>query len=100
MDSNGTPTIVPSITDLQPSAAPASLGCGVPPWSQAVYEASGAKDFIKEQFGVWKQSHDPNNDFTKWYFDTWLPGVGPEAARCGSGFMCSVSGLISLLLLK
>ncbi|TLD18339.1 gb [Venturia nashicola] len=75
---------------VQPSAAPSLSGCAVPPFSQELYEASGAKEFIKDEFACWKESQDPNQDFLKWFFDYWLPGVSMDEKRCGSGFHCSV----------
>lgn len=103
-DSNGVTTgvlhtgDVPFLTASAGPVASAASGCKVPDYSRAIYEASGAKDFIKEQFDRWNQSREPDRNFLKWYFADWLPGVPIDEARCEAGFHCSVSGLTTHLL--
>lgn len=80
------------------AVGPAATGCAMPHVKSGILEASGAKEFIKEQFDTWNKTKDAENHFARWYFQEWLPGVPMEEARCEEGFSCSVSGLGTSLL--
>ncbi|QDS71783.1 hypothetical protein FKW77_009346 [Venturia effusa] len=96
-DSKGSSVLGATTVDwpLAPAPpAPVVSGCAVP-FSNVpgVIDASGAKEFIKDQFDIWAESPDSEHHFANWYFRKWLPGTALESARCGDGFSCTVGSL-------